>query len=125
VDENNIANRIIGAAIAVHRVLGPGLLESAYHAALCRELELQGFTFESEFPIVVEYKGRLISPAYRGDLLVNNRVIVEIKSVDKLKDIHRAQLLTYLRLTNRRLGLLINFNTTLLKQGIQRVVNKL
>jgi len=124
-DENDINSKIIGAAIEVHKVLGPGLLESAYHDCLMYELDLIGIRYEAESPIVLDYKGRIIGDAYRLDLLVENKVIVELKTVSKLLDIHKAQLLTYLKLTNKKLGLLINFNEILLKHGIKRIANNL
>ncbi len=124
-DENQIATQIIGAAIEVHRIVGPGLLESAYHECLMHELKLRKYSFESEVPIAIDYKRIVIGVAYRADILVENKVLVELKTVDNLMPVHRAQLLTYLRLTNRKLGLLINFNVSVLKDGIQRVVNNL
>jgi GxxExxY protein len=124
-DENALATNIIGAAIEVHKVLGPGLLESAYQECLEYELGFRGLSYESEVPIPVRYKGKLLCEAYRSDLLIENRVIVELKAQREIADIHRAQLLTYLRLSRKKLGLLINFNTDLLKKGIVRVVNKL
>ncbi len=124
-DENMVANRVIGAAIEVHRQLGPGLLESAYHACLMRELSLRRLRFESEVPLPVQYKGEVIQEAYRLDLLVEGRLVVELKTVSNIEDIHKAQLLTYLRLTQQKLGLLINFNEILLKRGVHRVVNQL
>jgi GxxExxY protein len=123
--ENEIATKVIGAAIEVHRVLGPGLLESAYHDCLIHELQLRGVGFESEVPLAVEYKGLMIGQAYRADLLVENRVLVELKTVDTVLPVHKAQLLTYLRLMNRKLGLLINFDVPVMKDGVFRVVNKL
>ena len=124
-DENELAGVVIGAAIDVHKVLGPGLLESAYQDCLVHELQLRGISFESEVPMAVKYKGLVVGDAYRADLLVEHRLVVELKSVEKILDLHRAQLLTYLRLSQRRLGLLINFNTVLLKHGVSRVVNQL
>ena len=120
-DENSLATEVIGAAIEVHRALGPGLLESAYHECLVHELELRQLTFEKEVPIALDYKGVVVGVAYRADLLVGNKLLVELKTVDRLLPVHKAQLVTYLRLTNRKLGLLINFNVTVLKDGIQRV----
>jgi GxxExxY protein len=120
-DENSLATEVIGAAIEVHRALGPGLLESAYHECLVHELELRKLTFEKEVPIALDYKGVVVGVAYRADLLVGNKLLVELKTVDRLLPVHKAQLVTYLRLTNRKLGLLINFNVTVLKDGIQRV----
>lgn len=124
-DENALANQVIGAAIEGHKFLGPGLMESAYHACLMRELVLRKLHFESEVPVAVEYKGVAVSDAYRMDLMVENKLIIELKTVHSITDIHKAQLLTYLRLTQRKLGLLINFNEQLLKHGVQRVVNNL
>ena len=124
-DENGLATVVIGAAIEVHRVLGPGLLESAYQQCLAHELELRGIVFEQQVPIAVAYKGCIVGDAYRADFLVGNRLLVELKSVECISDVHRAQLLTYLRLTGRKLGLLINFNTALVKRGIVRVANEL
>ena len=123
--ENQISDKVIGAAIEVHKILGPGLMESAYHACLKRELTLTGMQFESEVPVVLEYKGYLINDAYRIELLVENRIIVELKAVGMLANKHKAQLLTYLRLMKRKLGLLINFNDVMLKKGVRRVVNDL
>ena len=121
---NEITGKIIQAAIEVHRILGPGLLESAYHDCLKHDLNLMGLEFESEVSVPINYKGSNVGEAYRMDLLVANKVVVELKSVTKIKDIHRIQLLTYLKLTNRNLGLLINFNEILLKNGVKRVVNQ-
>ena len=124
-DENSVAHKVIGAALEVHRALGPGLLESAYQACLARELGLQGIRFRQEVMIHVEYKGLTVESAYRADFLINDLVIVELKTVDNLLPVHRAQLLTYLKWSGLKLGLLVNFNTKLLKQGVQRVVNNL
>jgi GxxExxY protein len=124
-DENELAHEVIGSAIEVHRVLGPGLLESAYQNCLVHELCLRGHSVETEVMIPIEYKGLLVGEAYRADLLVENKLIVELKSIESISDIHKAQLLTYLRLTRRKLGLMINFNTALVKDGILRIVNKL
>ena len=124
-DENRIANRVIGAAIEVHRALGPGLLESAYRDCLRYEISFMGMHCEAEVPISISYKGLVIGNAYRADLLIENCLMVELKCVERMNEIHRTQLLTYLRWSKRKLGLLINFNTLLLKSGIQRVVNNL
>jgi len=124
-DENIIANKVIGAAIEVHRTLGPGLLESAYQDCLRHELYHSGIECECELPIALSYKGLVVGEAYRIDLIVENKLIIELKTVSGLQDIHKAQLLTYLRLTKKKLGLLINFNEVLLKNGIKRVVNNL
>ncbi|GJQ21883.1 MAG: hypothetical protein HBSIN02_22380 [Bacteroidia bacterium] len=120
--ENTITERVIGAAIEVHKVLGPGLLESAYESALRKEMELQGLQVRHQVPLPVVYKGDRVELGYRIDLLVEERVIVEIKAVDALHDVHLAQILTYLKLSGRRLGLLINFNVARLKDGIRRVI---
>jgi GxxExxY protein len=120
---NELSHRIIGAAIEVHKHLGPGLLESAYEACLCREFELRGVAFERQFPLPVQYKGLELDCAYRMDVVVGGLVVVELKAVDKLEPIHEAQLLTYLKLTNRWLGLLVNFNVPVLRDGIKRIVH--
>lgn len=117
---NKLTHEVIGAAIEIHRELGPGLLESAYRRCLGHELFLRGIPFEKEYPLPLEYKGIRLEAGYRPDLLVDGRVIVEVKSVQALAPIHDAQLLTYLRLGGWRLGLLINFNVIVLKDGIHR-----
>jgi GxxExxY protein len=122
---NDISQEIIGAAIEVHRHLGPGLLESAYQACLKRELVLSGLECEVEVPVAVNYKNEIIDVAYRADMLIEGKVLVELKAVDSITEKHRAQLLTYLRLCNKRLGLLLNFNETVLKNGVARIVNNL
>lgn len=119
---NQITKAIIGSAIEVHRALGPGLLESAYEECLCREMELRGIPFERQRPLPVEYKGLRLDCGYRLDLLVSNRVVVEIKAVEDLLAVHEAQLLTYLKLGGWKVGLLINFNVPVLTQGIRRRV---
>jgi len=124
-DENALSNRVIGAAIEVHRILGPGLLESVYELALERELVLQGMEVQRQRPVSLEYKGIALGDAFRLDILVNDLLLPEIKAVEQVLPLHEAQLLTYLRLTGKRLGLLINFNTRSLKDGIKRVVNGL
>lgn len=121
-DINEITRAIIGAAIEVHRQLGPGLLESAYLECLCRELTLRGIPFEREKPLPLEYKGIRLECGYRLDLLVEGCVVVEIKSMEALAPVHDAQLLTYLRLGGWRVGLLINFNVAVLKNGIHRKI---
>ena len=125
IKENELSNKIIGAAIEVHKVLGPGLLESAYEECLCRELDLNGITFERQKSLPVNYKGTHLDCGYRLDILVESCVIVELKCVETFVPIHIAQLLTYLKLTNLKLGLLINFNVPVLKDGIKRVINDL
>jgi GxxExxY protein len=121
--EQQITGEIIGAAIEVHRELGPGLLESSYEICLARELDLRGISFEFEKPLPLEYKGVRLDCGYRLDLLVAGAVIVEVKSVEKLAPIHDAQLLTYLKLTGVKVGLLINFNVVVLKAGLKRLVH--
>ena len=120
--ENIVSEAVIGAAIEVHRHLGPGLLESAYESCLCRELELRGLSFERQQSLPISYKGQSVECGYRLDLVVAGVVLAEIKAVEALLPIHQAQLLTYLRLTGLRLGLLLNFNVPVLTQGIRRVV---
>ena len=120
---NEITGEIIGAAIEVHGVLGPGLLESAYEECFCHELCLRNVAFERQVPLPMEYKGLKLDCGYRLDLVVENLVIVELKSVNKIDPIHEAQLLTYLRLRNSWVGLVINFNVAVLKNGIKRIVN--
>lgn len=120
-DGKPISYKIIGAAIEVHRMLGAGLLESVYEDALCIELDLQSISYERQKTIDHEYKGKRIGNLV-ADLIVENSVVVELKSVQALERIHSAQVLTYLKLTNLRTGLLINFNVTVLKDGIRRVV---
>ena len=120
--EHELSNAIIGAAIEVHKVLGPGLLESAYQAALSREFALRGLDFKGEVSLPVSYKGVLLDCGYRLDFVVENKVVVELKAVDKIEPIHIAQLLTYLRLSGKRLGVLPNFNVPQMKDGIRRLV---
>ncbi len=122
-DDKELSGEVIGAAIEVHRVLGPGLLESAYELALERELVLRRRAVERQKPIALEYKGCALGDGFRLDLLVDDRLLVEIKAVDALLPIHEAQLLTYLRLAEKRFGLLINFNEKTLKGGVRRVAN--
>jgi len=119
---NKLSNEIIKAAIEVHKSLGPGLLESAYETCLCHELTLRNIPFDRQYPVPVTYKDVNLDAGYRLDILVDDLGIVEIKTIKKLEPIHEAQLLTYLRLTNKWLGLLINFNVPILKQGIKRKV---
>jgi len=120
-----IGHRIIGAAIAVHKELGPGLLESTYERCLMHELVLQGISAERQKKQPINYKGLQIDEGYRIDILVDRKIILELKVVDKLNNLHTAQLLTYLKLSGCRLGFLINFNVKILKEGIQRIVNEL
>ena len=121
--ENELSKRIIGCAIEVHKQLGPGLLESAYQKCLFYELKLAGFKVQKEKPMPVIYKEVKLDHGYRIDLLVEEKVVVEIKTVEAFNDVHTAQVLTYLKLGNYRLGLLFNFHTTVLKNGIKRLIN--
>lgn len=122
-DENQIAEKVIGLAIKVHSVLGPGLLESAYEKALVFELQRNNFDIAVQKPVALNYEGVIIDEGFRADIIVNKMVIIEIKSVKNIEDIHLKQVLTYIKLMNLKLGLLINFNETLLKNGIRRVIN--
>jgi GxxExxY protein len=120
---NELTERVIGACIEIHRALGPGLLESAYEECLCYELSQAGMKFERQKPLPVNYKDVKLDCGYRLDLVVEEKVIIELKAVESLLPIHEAQLLTYLKLSGITLGLLINFNVAMLKQGIKRIVN--
>jgi GxxExxY protein len=120
--EKSLTAEIISAAIEVHRALGPGLLEAAYQACLCRELVLRSLPFRQQVDIPVTYKGVKLDCGYRIDLVVRDKVVVELKSVQEILPVHEAQLLTYLRLSRLRIGLLLNFNTAVLKNGIRRRV---
>jgi len=122
-NQNEITSQIIGAAIEVHRTMGPGLLESVYEECLTVEFELQGIRYERQKSLALEYKGRQIGQDMRLDFLVADQVVVELKAVEKLLPVHQAQLLTYMKLTNSQVGLLINFNVPVLKQGIKRMVD--
>jgi len=121
--ENELSNIIIGCAIEVHRKLGPGLLESAYQECLCFELKSQGLDVVKEKPMPIVYKDVKLDHGYRLDLLVNNRVVIEIKTVEAFTEVHTAQVLTYLKLGNYKLGLLLNFYVSSLKSGIKRIIN--
>lgn len=120
--EEELTEQIIGAAIEAHRALGPGLLESVYQACIAREFMLRNLLYEQEKPLPVEYKGLKLDCGYRLDFIVAGKVVVELKAVDSIHPVHEAQLLTYLRLTGCKVGLLINFNVNLLKNGIKRMV---
>ena len=120
--QEELTGKIIGAAVEVHRELGPGLVESAYLACLCREFALRGIRYRSEVSLPVSYKGIRLDCGYRMDLVIESKVMVELKSADKLLPIHQAQLMTYLRLSGLRVGLLINFNVKLLPDGLVRRV---
>jgi len=117
-----ISEQVIGAAIEVHRHLGPGLLESIYHACLCRELELRGIEYRSQVTLPIKYKGVEVAKGYVIDLLIAGTVIVEIKSIDRLHRIHSAQLMTYMRLQGVSCGLLMNFNVAVLLDGVRRIL---
>lgn len=123
--ENEISRAIINCALKVHKALGPGLLESSYEECLFYELQKSGLNVEKQKPLPLIYEEIELEVGYRVDLFVENKVVIEIKSVEALNDVHLAQLLTYLKLSNSKLGMLINFNVTLLKQGVKRVVNNL
>lgn len=123
-DINQITDRIIGAAIKVHTELGPGLLESAYRECLYFELREEGHFVEKEKELPLIYRNVKLDSGYRIDLMVERRIVVELKAVKKIEDVHMAQLLTYLKLTNCQIGLLLNFNVFRLKEGINRLINK-
>ena len=124
-DINKTTESIIGAAIEVHRHLGPGLLESAYEECLCEELLLRKIPFKRQVALPVVYKNKKLDIGYRIDLLVNDKVVVELKTVEAILPIHEAQALTYLRLSGNQVGLILNFNVVVLKNGIKRLVHKL
>lgn len=122
--ENEITNRVIGFAIEVHRSLGPGLLESAYEECLCYELTQDKMPFRRQLPLPVLYKGIQLECGYRMDLVLDDLVIIEVKAIERLLPIHEAQLLTYLKLAGKSVGLLINFNVPVLRTGLKRIVNQ-
>ncbi len=119
-DQDPLTGKVIGCAIEVHRILGPGLLESTYQQCLARELALHEIQFKLEHPLPIEYKGIHLDCGYRIDIMVEDHLILELKSVQEVQGIHQAQLLTYMKLSSNTTGLLINFNTKLLKDGIKR-----
>ena len=119
---DNLSNRVIGCSIEVHRELGPGLLESTYEQCLAHELRRNGIPFQLQYPQPVKYKDIRLDCGYRIDILVENKLILELKSVEEIKGIHEAQLVTYMKLAGVKIGLLINFNNTKLKDGIKRFV---
>lgn len=121
--DNELSKKIIGAAIEVHKALGPGLLESAYQECLLFELKSKGLKVEKELSLPIVYKDIKLDHGYRIDLLVENKIVIELKTVEAFTDVHFAQILTYLKLGNYPLGLLINFHTKLLKNGIKRFIN--
>ena len=122
-DLNKLSNKIIGAAIEVRKTLGPGLLESAYEQCLCHELTIRDISFERQKELPVVYKHVRLDCGYRLDILVEKNIILELKSCEKIEPIHKAKLLTYLKLSGKTLGLLMNFNTSVMKDGIIRIVN--
>ncbi|WP_445749482.1 GxxExxY protein [Polaribacter sp.] len=122
-NENELSNIIIGCAIEVHKQLGPGLLESAYQECLYFELRNKGLDVTKEKPMPIVYKEVKLDHGYRIDLLVENKVVIEIKTVEMFTDVHTAQVLTYLKLGNYKLGLLLNFQVTTLKNGLKRIIN--
>ena len=123
--ENVIAREVVDASVEVHRFVGPGLLESAYQRLLLHELQFRGLKVDTEIPVPISYKGLRINAAYRMDLVVEGRVVVELKAVESINASHKAQLLSYIRLSGMKLGLLINFNASLMRDGITRLVNRL
>lgn len=118
----DLSNEVIAAAIEVHRELGPGLLESAYQQCLCHEFRRRNIVFQTELELPVEYKGMRLNCGYRIDFVIDDKIILELKAVDRLAAIHEAQLLTYLKLSKKRVGLLLNFNVPQMKDGIKRFV---
>jgi len=123
--ENEISNKVIGIAIELHKSIGPGLLESAYENAFAYDLKIAGFDVKQQVPMPFIYKDAKLDVGYRIDLIVDNKLIIEVKSIETLAPVHFAQTLTYLRLSGLKLALLINFNSKLLKESIHRVVNNL
>ena len=124
-NENNISKEVIGAAIEVHKILGPGLLESVYEEALCHELHLRKIKFSRQQSVPIPFKGIKLASDLRLDLIVDDKVIIEVKAREKLTTIDKPQILTYLRLSDKKLGLVINFHSRVLRDGIHRVVNNL
>ena len=118
-----LATAVVDAAFAVHSEVGPGLLESAHEACICYELQLRGITYQRQLPVPVSYKGKLIEVGFRADVVVEGKLLIELKAVEQLAPIHKAQVVTYLKLLHLPLGLLINFNEVLIKNGIHRVLN--
>ena len=122
---NKLSKEAIGAALEVHSVLGPGLLETTYELSLQHELQLRGYEVQRQMPLPIEYKGLVVPEAYRIDLLLENQLVIELKAVETLQPIHSAQLLTYLKMSGKHLGLLINFHSVRLTDGIKRLVHNL
>jgi GxxExxY protein len=123
--ENQIGNTVVGATIEVHKQLGPGLLETTYELALMYELTDRGLTVKRQVPIPIQYRGVQLEEGFRADIIVADKVMLELKSLESLNDIHKKQLLTYLKLTGIKLGYLMNFGESLMKKGITRIVNGL
>jgi GxxExxY protein len=123
--ENKIAKLVVDAAYHVHTTLGPGLLESVYEIVLAHEIEKRGLALERQVSIPIQYEGMIFDEGFRADIVVEDSVILELKSIESVAPVHKKQLLTYLRLTDKRLGLLLNFGAPLIKKGIFRIVNKL
>ena len=124
-DENEIGTIIVDASIKVHSSLGPGLLESVYETVLARELLLRGLSVQRQVPVSIEYEGMVFEDAFRADIVVEGKVILELKSVEELKKVHHKQLLTYLKLKGLKLGFILNFGAPLMKAGIKRMINGL
>lgn len=122
-NENQIAKEVVDAAVKIHTKLGPGLLESVYEAVLARELERRGLRVERQVPIPIEYEGLKFDEGFRADIILEGKVILELKSVEQLAKVHYKQLSTYLKLADKRLGLLLNFGADLMKEGIKRIAN--
>jgi GxxExxY protein len=123
--ENEIGKSIVDIAVQIHREMGPGLLESVYEITMAHQLQQRGLVVERQAPVAIEYQGHRFDEGFRADLIVENKVIVELKCVEKLNNAHKKQLLTYLRLTGMKLGFLLNFSEALMKHGITRTVNRL
>ena len=122
-NENQIAKEVVDASVKIHTKLGPGLLECVYEAVLARELERRGLRVERQVPIPIEYNDLLFDEGFRADIIVEGKVILELKSVEQLAKVHHKQLFTYLKLADKRLGLLLNFGADLMKEGIKRIAN--
>jgi len=122
---NQLSSKIIGAAIEVHKVLGPGLLESAYEKCMCHELKLRRLSFDNQKPLPLVFKGEEIDCGYRLDVVVGDAIILELKACEKIEPIHKAQLLTYLKISGLTIGLILNFNVPVMRRGIVRIVNNL
>jgi len=125
VDINQLSSKIIGASIEVHKGLGPGLLESTYELCLCHEFDLRSLSYERQKALSINYKGKKLDCGYRLDIVVENAIILELKSCDRIEPIHKAQLLTYLKLSGLDLGLILNFNVPVMRDGIVRIVHAL